>query len=435
MLRLALAWIAFAASSPLLAQTYVVNSPIDEIDADLGDGICQTKLKTCSLRAAVMEASRATGSATVNIVLSAGIYPLYPLGGPGDGEAGGDLDFNTPTSGSPWIVLAGAGMDATVVDADWGCWALEVHVGAQVVVKDLTLWRGYAHPLAGGDAGGGVRVAGRAILDHVEVDESYAAYGGALYVSAEPSAELVLRDARIRNSLASYGGGLYALGAVIIERSNFSDNLADSGGAILAGWGAELAIVDSTFSGNGARGFAGGIGVFADAIANIYSSTIAFNRADADTNGDGDVGGIAVNGFAELSLRNSLVAGNYVVGATGGVPDCSGTVVSRGRNLFGSVAGCTVVIGNGSWGLLNDLGLLGPLRSNGGLTATHELITGSNAIDGGDPTGCNGPGVPLSTDQRGAPRALGAHCDVGAYEAGAPFLDGFESGGLSGWSN
>jgi len=54
--------------------------------------------------------------------------------------------------------------------------------------------------------------------------------------------------------------------------------------------------------------------------------------------------------------------------------------------------------------------LLGTLQDNGGLTFTHALLPSSQAINGGDNTGCP------STDQRGVPRPQGAACDIGSYE-------------------
>jgi uncharacterized repeat protein (TIGR01451 family) len=54
--------------------------------------------------------------------------------------------------------------------------------------------------------------------------------------------------------------------------------------------------------------------------------------------------------------------------------------------------------------------LLGTLQDNGGLTFTHALLPSSQAINGGDNSGCP------STDQRGVPRPQGAACDIGAYE-------------------
>ena len=98
--------------------------------------------------------------------------------------------------------------------------------------------------------------------------------------------------------------------------------------------------------------------------------------------------------------------------------------------------GCSIVVGSGTWGLLNDLGTIGPLGKNGGPTLTHALYPGSNAIDGGDPVqGCLSAFGSFSKDQRGVPRVNGVRCDVGAYELGVLFADAFELGDLSAWSN
>jgi hypothetical protein len=68
--------------------------------------------------------------------------------------------------------------------------------------------------------------------------------------------------------------------------------------------------------------------------------------------------------------------------------------------------------------------LLGPLAANGGPTMTHALLTGSPAIDAGDPSAFPGVGnVPLY-DQRGAPFSRvfdgdgidGQRIDIGAFE-------------------
>jgi hypothetical protein len=64
--------------------------------------------------------------------------------------------------------------------------------------------------------------------------------------------------------------------------------------------------------------------------------------------------------------------------------------------------------------------LLGPLQNNGGPTFTQALISGSPAIDAGNPSGCNdGQGHLLKTDQRGMPRPDledAGGCDMGAFE-------------------
>jgi hypothetical protein len=49
-------------------------------------------------------------------------------------------------------------------------------------------------------------------------------------------------------------------------------------------------------------------------------------------------------------------------------------------------------------------------------------------IDGGDAVqGCiDQNAVPLTTDQRGFPRSAGARCDIGAFEYGIIFANGFD---------
>jgi hypothetical protein len=63
---------------------------------------------------------------------------------------------------------------------------------------------------------------------------------------------------------------------------------------------------------------------------------------------------------------------------------------------------------------------LGQFGTYGGPTQTIPLLSGSPAIDAGNPSGCtDGKGHLLKTDQRGKPRPdkedTGG-CDMGAYE-------------------
>ncbi len=56
--------------------------------------------------------------------------------------------------------------------------------------------------------------------------------------------------------------------------------------------------------------------------------------------------------------------------------------------------------------------MLGPLQDNGGPTFTHNLLSGSPAIDTGDPNFV----PPPSTDQRGYPRVSNSRIDIGSLE-------------------
>ena len=64
--------------------------------------------------------------------------------------------------------------------------------------------------------------------------------------------------------------------------------------------------------------------------------------------------------------------------------------------------------------------MLGPLQNNGGPTETVPVLTGSPAIDAGNPNGCtDSNGRLLKTDQRGRPRPDREDktgCDMGSYE-------------------
>jgi predicted outer membrane repeat protein len=133
----------------------------------------------------------------------------------------------------------------------------------------------------------------------------------------------------------------------------------------------------------------------------ISNSTFSGNSA---TSG----GGIYNNGTA--TLQNTIVA------SSGG--NCGGsTVTSDGYNLSSDNT-CNL----GGPGDLNNINpKIGPLQNNGGTTQTMALLTGSPAIDAGNPNGCtDGKGNLLTTDQRGMPRPDSEDtrgCDMGAYES------------------
>ena len=76
------------------------------------------------------------------------------------------------------------------------------------------------------------------------------------------------------------------------------------------------------------------------------------------------------------------------------------------------------LVTSGSGNIITDDPQLAPLDHNGGPTKTHALLTGSPAIDAGDPDFSSPP----QFDQRGAPRVIdgdrvtGGRIDIGAYE-------------------
>ena len=177
----------------------------------------------------------------------------------------------------------------------------------------------------------------------------------------------------------------------------------------------------STVSGNRATGDGGGINDGGGTEAwNLASCTITENEADSDQAGGGSGGGVRING--PLEVRNTILARNFNI--LGGEADCdtSTDLVSFGYNLIQDDADCNVT-GDTTGNITGTAPGLGPRADYGGPTATHELLASSQALDAGNPAGCEDTrGVLLATDQRGEPRTLdgdgvgGAICDIGSYE-------------------
>jgi predicted outer membrane repeat protein len=233
-------------------------------------------------------------------------------------------------------------------------------------------------------------------------------------------------------------GGAIAMTALnsilAISGTTLYNNISDSdGGGLQVSEYVTATLTNVTLSGNTAGRNGGGIIQIKDpnnpAILNLNSVTISNNTADSVNNGSGHGGGIFqqadfLNKVGTINTRNSIIAGNFDTpnNAGGGTlnPDCSGTLTDQGYNLLGRNDGCGGLT-NGVNG--DQVGTsaspinpqLGPLQNNGGPTDTMELLSGSPAIDKGDDS-VFGPPPFLSHDQRGYPRKIGAHVDIGAFE-------------------
>jgi hypothetical protein len=303
--------------------------------------------------------------------------------------------------------VLGAGASTTIVDGGGLATVVTISsAGAHVTLSGLTITHGFsAH-------GGGVNNRGTLTVKYSTISANRA----------------VISCYRFCNG---GGGGIYNAGTLTVIANTLSGNgaLADclnmcsaDGGGIYNNGGA-VAINNSTFSGNSASVSCAaycnsiGGGVSNSGTLRINNSTLGGNYAATRSYPSFALGGGIISSSAStVHLQNTILANNFVQSGFKATSNCRGSVPSQGYNLSSDDT-CNF---NNSGDRNNVDPKLGTLGSYGGPTQTIPLLSGSPAIDAGNPSGCtDGQGHLLTTDQRGQPRPdkedkLG--CDMGAYE-------------------
>lgn len=213
------------------------------------------------------------------------------------------------------------------------------------------------------------------------------------------------------------GGGILNMGQLVAGSFTLTGNRAIFGGGFAQARQGAATLRQATISGN--RADRDGGGVFTETRAQVVlpNTTVAYNVADANEDGEGSGGGLAAAGegnifLDDISLVSTLVASNLDRG--GEANDCveiGGQIESQGGAFIGDIRGCDYRASGNGRDIRNRDAHLGPLLPNGGPTPTHALGRKSRAINRGGNCGSR-----LPVDQRGAPRRFGRSCDIGAYE-------------------
>ncbi len=212
-----------AGQASALEATVRVNSTEDAVDADPGDGACETATGNgvCTLRAAVQETNAAAGKDTVEV--PGGDYLLTLEGRDEDASATGDLDVTNPDGMS----IRGAGRDLTTVDAGGIDRAIQALSVANLEIERLTITGGDARDFIARDQ------AGR--------QYTYTGDGGGVWAL---NTNLALTNVRAKSNTATGDGGAVSAdssywsspgnsqGSLTILHSQVDGNTSENSGSI-----------------------------------------------------------------------------------------------------------------------------------------------------------------------------------------------------------
>src|SRR6185436_14454861 len=253
---------------------------------------------------------------------------------------------------------------------------------------------------------GNLTITGSTIADNRTESSGFGQDGGGGLGCDYPSETTIMDSVISGNVSETVGGGIYCSGGQLtLSGSTVLANESARGGAVALG-GGKIVISSSTISDNEAAG-----------ISTEYETFLTIRRSTVTGNAGS---GLVLGERHKASIEASLFAGNQGEGKGRELLVTARGHVDERFNVFGldgraGVSGflldeTDVVPARGI--LLEDI--VSPLADNGGPTPTHALVAGSPALDvipPADPA-CADDG----TDQRGAPRPVGAGCDVGSFE-------------------
>ncbi len=427
-------------AGPLCAATYKVDHLIDSWT--VGDG--------CSLREAIFahNSSDQKGSnecgvfdpGADTIEFASGVTGTLPLN-----PALGELRLTEPA-----LTLQGPGASLLAISGGkvMSVLVLDLLRPPVLTVRALTIRSGFGSAPPGGwnAQGGGIRMdtggsqQGPPTTIVVE-DSEFFANAAPMDVASRGAAissygTLTLRRTRFRFN-QSDTGALWHVGEALIEDCEFSDNIGvHLGAAAVLLYPGPWTVRRSLFRNNSDRWNGGAaINFFSNAgkglvenctfVGNssstgevIYSNEVPITVRNstffdnAQVGGNGGSGAVVSVGASTLVLRSNLFANNDR-------SDAAALSVTASYNLFDTNAAdlpAGVVCATTTLGGANLCGVTSPgigvLSSNGGLTQTIPLLSGSPAINAGF-----APWT-LFTDQRGPgfARTVGLGTDIGAFE-------------------
>jgi predicted outer membrane repeat protein len=335
---------AYAESST----TFTVNDTLDAVDANPGDGICETAPGNgiCTLRAAVIEANALEGLDT--IFLPAEKYYLTIPGSSEYYSQTGDLNI------SDSLIIIGEDVNATIIDATLaGDRAIQIWpMAALVSISEVRFKHGYSSA----QGGGAIFSEGNLWLTHVQLLSNYTEGSGGAISS---TGHLYLKDVYIDGNQGYFGGGIYSNDSLFLDGTTLVNNTAITGGGLYLNAGT-VEMVNSSIIDNSADDCAG---LYNKDALEIKSSYFIDNTAI-----DGNGGGLCNQSPVNISLIDVVFYNN--ISSHGGAihNDAEGDI--HGSNLTFDSNTATLIGG----AILNASGVI-----NSGRT----ILSGNQSTYGG----------------------------------------------------
>jgi Domain of unknown function DUF11 len=279
---------------------------------------------------------------------------------------------------------------------------------------------------SGQPAGGGVNTfdGGPLTIRRSTISDNSAApsgLGGGV-AETESRGTTKIYDTTISGNMAFDGGGVDADagGTFLLFGDLLTRNQASNfGGAFNNDDGDTDTFINTTIAGNSASSGGGGIevgGLF-QGEGFIPADTIEFSTIDGNSS---DSGPANIDNGAGEGFGGAFIDDSIVIRGHGG--NCAtGSVTSRGHNLFDDTSDQGAQCGAGLQDVVTSSPKVDSVADNGGPTKTEALRGGSPALDAASSSRC-GPETKNtsgdSVDQREfVPRPQGVRCDIGAFEA------------------
>lgn len=364
---------AFAAGTN--NQTYVVNIITDGVDANTGDGVCDTDLIAsglqCTLRAAIQQANAHAGRDTV--VLSGNLtYTLSITGVTEDDAAMGDLDIVDDLNLVVSPTLTGthplAVVDAQQMDRVFHVLQVQTEISGVVVYNGRTA-----------DAGGGILSDGILIMVNSQVFSNSAGDGGGILSYGT----VIMTDSKVLSNSAGSGGGLYNyLGQLLLKDTVIQANTARYlGGGLLNNPDSTLEMNGGAILSNSivsAEAF--GAGLANANVAGLYEVLVQGNWISSTAIAIG-AGLVNYNG-GTLSLERSRMEGNWIQGTI--------TNSGNGGGLHNAINSHTIMVS--STVMQNRAFVGGGIQNDGLMTITASSVYSNQAFQvGGGIANIGGP--------------------------------------------